>query len=170
MNPNISITDNTTLKRQLLENYLKQQQAADKKYEPSIMSNNDNADTLVVYDPPENMGIEEFKTYLKKWTDLDNFIKKARDLIKEKKKQQLKLSEIITRFMIKNDIEDITSKNFKIKCKVNQVKKAVTQKVLKERITDYFHDNQSECKELIKKVFDDRQIIEKVSLRSLKIS
>lgn len=162
--------DNTTLKRQLLENYLKQQQASDKKYEPSIISNNDNNDTLVVYDPPENMGIEEFKAYLKKWTELDTFIKKARDIIKEKKKQQVKLSEIITKFMIKNDIEDITSKNFKIKCKVNQVKKPVTQKVLKERITDYFQNNQSESKELIKKVFDDRQVVEKVSLRSLKIS
>lgn len=166
-----STIDNTTLKRQLLENYLKQQQASDRKYEPSVVSNNDNNnDTLVVYDPPENMGIEEFKIYLKKWTELDAFIKKARDIIKEKKKQQVKLSEIITKFMIKNDIEDITSKNFKIKCKVNQVKKPVTQKVLKERITDYFQNNQSESKELIKKVFDDRQVIEKVSLRSLKIS
>lgn len=119
---------------------------------------------------PENITLEEFRTYVKKYLELDNYIKKAREIVREKRKQKDKLSEVISKFMIKFNIEDLKTKDGCIRCKVGYVKAPVNQKAIKEKITDYFKNNENECKEVIHKVFEEREKVEKVSLRRLKIS
>lgn len=119
---------------------------------------------------PENITLEEFRTYVKKYLELDNYIKKAREIIREKRKQKDKLSEVISKFMIKFNIEDLKTKDGCIRCKVGYVKAPVNQKAIKDKITDYFKNNENECKEVIHKVFEEREKVEKVSLRRLKIS
>lgn len=139
-----------------------QQQAATSQSIPST-----DTDLMVL---SENITLEEFRTYVKKYLELDNYIKKAREIIREKRKQKDKLSEVISKFMIKFNIEDLKTKDGCIRCKVGYVKAPVNQKAIKEKITDYFKNNENECKEVMHKVFEERDKVEKVSLRRLKIS
>lgn len=152
-------------KREILGSYLNQQQSQVVGARPS---NEEESRELVVI--PENITLEEFRSYVKRYLELDNYIKKAREVIRDKKKQKDKLSEIISKFMIKFNIEDLNTKDGRIRCKVGYVKSPVNQKVIKEKITDYFKNNENECKEIITKVFEERDKVEKVSLRRLKIT
>lgn len=129
---------------------------------------------LVMINPDEalneNITLEEFKEYVKKWFELDNMIKKAQEAIKERKKVRDKLSVLISRFMCKYDIEDLNTKEGRIRCKVKQVKEPVNKKAVIQKITDYFKDDEGKKNEIMTKIYDERNMVEKVSLRRLKIS
>lgn len=164
--------ENIVMKRQLLENYLKQQ-SVDHQHPmaQSVTSDQPNDNLLVLYNEiPENISLEEFKNYVKKWLEYDNFIKKARDVVKEKRKSRDKLTEIITKFMCKYNIEDLNTKEGRIRCKTSVVKAPVNQKVVKQRITDYFKENEHQKNDILHKIYEEREAVEKVSLRRLKIS
>jgi hypothetical protein len=121
----------------------------------------------------EQTSLEEFREYVKKYIELDTWIKKAQEVLKEKKKQKDKLSEVITKFMLKYDIEDLNVKSAgKIVCKVRQVKKPVSQKDIKTKLTDYYKNENEVDKgnQIIQKVFEERPMIEKASLRRIKIT
>lgn len=157
-----------TLRRQMMENYLRQQQSAET--EPSITSEA-NQNALVLYNEiPENISMDEFKKYVKKWFECDNFIKKARELIKEKKKMKDKLSEVLTKFMCKYDIEDINTRDGRIVCKTKSVKAPVNKKVIEQKISDFFKNDENKKNEIIHKIYDEREAVEKVSLRRLRIT
>lgn len=156
------------LKKQLMQNYLSQQNTLIPSAAGSIATE-ENA--IVLYNELlENITLDEFKKYVRKWFEYDNFIKKAQLVIKEKRQQRDRLSEVITKFMIKYDIEDLNTKEGRIRCKTGYKKAPVNQKVVKERITDYFKTNEQEKVRILEKVFEDRGKIEQVSLRRLKIT
>lgn len=172
---------NEQLKRQMLDSYLRQQQ---QQYvqtpTPSVVSDAvrghntkgvDDMNTLVPYDGnPENITLAEFKQLVKRWLEFDNFIKKAREVIKEKRKQRDELTETITKFMHKYNIEDLNTKEGRIRCKTAVVKAPISQKVVKQRITDYFKDNENQRNEVLHKIYEEREQVEKLSLRRLKIT
>jgi hypothetical protein len=156
-----------TIKKQMLQNYLQQQNINTPTPSGSVIGDT----SLVVYnDPPENITLEEFKNYVKRWLDCDNFIKKAQEAIKEKRKYRDKLNEVITKFMVKYNIEDLNTKEGRIRCKQTYKVAPVNQKIIKERITDYFSTDIEKKNEILSKVFENREKIEQVSLRRLKIS
>ena len=159
-----------TMKRQMVENYLKQQHSSFETASTLSETESQAGGSLVVYKEAENISLDEFKSYVKKWLELDNFVKRAKEAIKEKKKAQDKLSQIITNFMCKYDIEDLNTKDGRIRCKTQTVKAPVSQKVIKQKITDYFKDNENDKQEFFKKVYEERETVEKVSLRRLRIS
>ena len=150
------------LKRQLVENYLKQQSAME--------TSSESDGHVVLYDHAENISLEEFKNYVKKWLEMDNFVKRAKEAIREKKKIQDKLTQVITKFMCKYNIEDLNTKEGRIRCKTLVVKAPVSQKVIKQKMTDYFKDNDYEKDNFFRKVYEEREKVEKVSLRRLRIS
>jgi hypothetical protein len=119
---------------------------------------------------PENISIEDFSNLVKKWIELDNWIKKSQEIAKQKRKQKDKLSELITHYMTKYNIEDLNTSEGKIRCKVRYVKSGVNQKVVKEKIAELLKDDEEQCNTLITKIFDDREKVEKVSLRRIKIT
>jgi hypothetical protein len=119
---------------------------------------------------PENISIEDFSNLVKKWIEIDNWIKKSQELAKQKRKQKDKLSEIITHYMTRYNIEDLNTSEGKIRCKVRFVKSGVNQKVVKEKIAELLKDNEETCNTLITKIFDEREKVEKVSLRRIKIT
>jgi hypothetical protein len=116
--------------------------------------------------PHEDITLEDFKNLVKKWIESDAYIKKASEIIREKKKQRDKLSEVITKFMCKYNIEDLNTKEGKIRCKTSYTKYALSQKDIKEKVTNLI----PEKRDMIIKIFDDRPKKEKISLRRLKIS
>lgn len=163
-----------TLKSKLLNTYLNQQQNntsnGKNQNTPSIISDVQENTVVLYNDIPENISLEEFKGYVKKWFEFDNFIKKAKDIIKEKKDSRDKLSTLISKFMCKYDIEDLNTKEGRIRCKTTVVKAPVSQKIIKDKITDYFKENEHQKNDILHKIYDDREKVEKVSLRRLKIT
>ena len=139
-------------KGKLLNTYLQQQQAAAP-----------NETGLVA---AEAISLEDFKNFVKKWLEIDSYIKKAQDIVKEKKKQRNKLAEVITKFMNKYNIEDLNTKEGRIRCKTTYVKTPMSQKEMKEKITTLV----PEKKAIFEQLCDDRPKTQKVGLRRLKIS
>ena len=126
--------------------------------------------SLVAVSNIENITLEEFKKYVEKWLELDNFVKKAQDVIRQKKKARDDLSKVITMFMCKYNIEDLNTKEGRIRCKVATSKAPISQKVIKQRITDYFGVNEEQKQAIINKIYEEREEREKVTLRRLKIT
>ena len=167
-----------TLKKKLLEGYLKQQKGTCSNYAPSVASStgggggggSTSKELVQVDDVPENITLEEFKNYVKKWLEIDNMIKKVQEALKEKRMLRDKLSQVITGFMCKYNIEDLNTKEGRIRCRVSQVKAPLNKRVIKEKITDYFKNDENKKEEFIQKVYEERDKVEKVSLRRLKIT
>lgn len=184
------------MRRQLLDNYLKNQQS---HVSANVQDNNERSETfsdisrissqyirnnpqltsqnnvemmaiVPVQELPDNITIEDFTNLAKKWIEHDNWLRKYQELAKQKRKQKEKLTQIITHYMTKYNIEDLNTTEGKICCKVRHVKSGVNQKVVKEKITEIFKDNEETCNAIISKIFEDREKVERVSLRRIKIS
>lgn len=129
-----------------------------------------NQGALVLAEQADIPGsIEQFREYVRKWMELDNTVKKAQVLIREKRKQRDALSIAISKFMCKYDIEDLNTKEGRIRCKVTQVKAPLNQKVVKEKIASIFQGDEEKSNQIIKKLYEERDTVQKVSLRRLKI-
>lgn len=113
--------------------------------------------------------LEQFREYVRMWLDLDNTVKKAQKIIKEKRQQRDQLSLAISKFMCKYDIEDLNTKEGRIRCKVTQVKAPLNQRAVKEKISSLFEGDEEKSKAIIKKLYEERDTVQKVSLRRLKI-
>lgn len=128
---------------------------------------------MVVYDKKndaDNVSMEEFKQVVKKWFEIDNYIKRVQEVIKEKRTEKNKLSDLIVKFMCKYDIEDLNTKEGRIRCKNVSVKAPVSKQVVKQRIADYFGQDQDKKTEILQKIYEEGEKVEKVTLRRLKIS
>lgn len=208
MQPNRPQIDET-VRRQLLDNYLKNQQLqashspppTSPSFHPSMFQSpfmENQSDTMsesssrrvmhnsivhvnapsissqptanIVTELPENISIEDFSTLVKKWIEIDNWLKKSQEIMKEKRKQKDKLKEVITHYMTKYNIEDLNTSEGKIRCKVQYVKSGVNQKVVKEKIVDLLKDDETTRDTLLQKIFEERQKVEKMSLRRIKIT
>lgn len=123
-----------------------------------------------IEDLPDNISVEDFSVLVKKWIELDNWIKKSQEIAKQKRKQKDKLGEVITHYMCRYNIEDVNTSEGKIRCKVRYVKSGVNQKVVKEKISEVLKDNEETCNTLMSKIFEERDKVEKVSLRRIKIT
>lgn len=119
---------------------------------------------------PDNISIEDFTTLVQKWIELDNWLKKSQEIMKEKRKQKDKLKQVITHYMSKYNIEDLNTSEGKIRCKVQYVKSGVNQKVVKNKIVEFMRENEEQCNALITKIFNEREKVEKMSLRRIKIT
>jgi hypothetical protein len=126
--------------------------------------------SIIPTELPENISIEDFSNLVKKWIELDNWIKKSQEVARQKRKQKDKLTNVITHYMSRYNIEDLNTSEGKIRCKVRYVKSGVNQKVVKEKITEIFKDNQETCNTLMTKIFEERDKVEKMSLRRIKIT
>jgi len=163
------------MNKQLLNTYLTQQadELKSSNHSENNYTNNENSfneSSLVLYNDPEKMSLNEFKILVKKWLELDIFIKKAKEVIKEKKTAQDKLSPLISKFMCKYELEDINTKDGRIRCKTTKVNAPISQKIIKDKIADYFKGNENQKNDILHKIYDEREKIEKVSLRRLKIT
>lgn len=144
----------------MMDKYLQQQAASVVGSVPE--------DSIVQYQ--DNITLEDFRNIVKKWLEFDNAIKRMQETIREKRKAQEKLSEVITRFMCKYNIEDLNTKEGRIRCKTSVKKTPVNQKVVKQKISDYFGQDNEKKEQILNKIYEDRDKKEIVSLRRLKIT
>ncbi len=131
--------------------------------------------TMTVYQNnanKNNLSLEDFKVLVKEWIELDNSIKSLQNGIKEKRVKKNAISEIIVNFMCQYDIEDLNTKDGRIRCKQVVVEKPVSKKQIIER-TDTIIDSKisgnTNKADIIKKLYETEKV-QKVSLRRLKIT
>jgi hypothetical protein len=157
----------------LMNTYLDQQRVLSSSIDTVSVSGSTstiNGPNAMVIANEDTITLDEFKNYVRKWLELDNFVKKAQEVVKEKKKARDEFSKVITKFMCKYNIEDLNTKEGRIRCKVGYVKAPVNQKLIKQRISDYFSNEEEKKQEILSKIYDERNTAEKVTLRRLKIS
>lgn len=150
-------------KEALFNNYLDQQatQAADGggNHEEGILQ-------TVADNAPSGNDLEEFKGKVRQWMEIDNTVKRLRSVIKERNNAKQELTKYILAFMGKFNIEDLNTKEGKLRYKVSTVKAPVSKQALKERLIEN-HSVEKSAAELATAVFDVRGTVEKHSLRRL---
>ncbi len=124
---------------------------------------------MVLYKDPNTITMDDFKQLVKKWFELDNYMKQAQQVIKDKRKEKLQISQVIMAFMCKYNIEDLNTKEGRIRCKAVQVKTPLNKEFIKQQLIQYVKE-ETKREEVIQKIYEERETIEKTTLRRLKIS
>lgn len=113
--------------------------------------------------------LEEFKIDVKNWLQLDDGVKQLQREIKEQKKVHKELGDKISNFMANNNVEDLNTKNGVIRYTKTLVKTPLSQKAIKEKLTEAFQGNDS-LNNILTEVFDNREKLEKFTLKRINFS
>jgi len=112
--------------------------------------------------------LEEFKTHVKDWLELDNQLKRLAAASKERRKKKNDINLKILEFMGRFNIEDLNTKEGVIRYRKTYVKEPLSQKTIKTKLEELFK-NDLDTFEKVQKIFTEREKIEKTSLRRLKL-
>lgn len=134
----------------------------------SIMNNDIAVDETRMTESMNELMLEEFKKNVQNWMTYDNQMKRLAAASKQLKQKKNELNEKILDFMSKYNIEDLNTKEGVIRYKKTFIKQPLTQKLIKERLNDMFKDNETDL-ERINEIFNNREKVEKTSLRRLKL-
>lgn len=116
---------------------------------------------------PSNEEMEDFKNQVRAWLEYDNTAAKLKQALKERKKAQDALTEKIGAFMSRFNIEDLNTKQGKLRCRIVEVKTPLTQKQIKERLAETLTAHKRP-EEVMSDVFRRDGTVQKVVLRRLK--
>lgn len=125
--------DSDTLKGQLIHNYLNQQLTA-----VGSAPETDGSHALQPMELPDNAVLEEFKQQVRLWIELDNQLQKLQQAAKERKQVRKQLTEKILKFMGKYNIEDLNTKEGKLRYRSAPVKQAVSKAEIKKRLAENY--------------------------------
>ena len=112
--------------------------------------------------------LEEFKSHVKDWLELDNQLKRLAAAAKERRKKKNDINLKILEFMGRFNIEDLNTKEGIIRYRKTYVKEPLSQKTIKTKLEELFKDD-LDTFEKVQKIFTEREKIEKASLRRLKL-
>lgn len=142
----------SSVKNQLIQNYLN--------------TSPDQPDK--VEEMPTQQELDDFKQHVQVWLEYDTAIKKLAEAAKKHKNDMKPHAQKIQEFMRRFNIDDINTKDGKLKCRVSQVKAPIPQAEIKNRLLLNYNPEAS-AEDLTKTIFEkDRQTTEKVSLRRSK--
>ena len=110
--------------------------------------------------------LEEFKQQVKLWCELDTAIKRLQNAIRERKKAQNVMKTKILDFMQRYRVEDLNTRDGVVRYKTAYVKAPLSQRNIRDKLTEYF-TNDPAALGIIRKVFEEREQVEKVSLRRI---
>jgi len=103
--------------------------------------------------------LDDFKTKVKTWLDLDNEIslleKKARELKKIRNKQ---LEPDITKFMNTFNIRDLNTDNGKLKCNQRNTKKALNKNNIRQNLSNVIQDI-NKVDEAMHLILNNREVV-----------
>jgi hypothetical protein len=111
-------------------------------------------------------GLDEFKSDVRTWIELDDSIKMLQISIKERKCAKTHLTNRIIEFMNRHDIEDLNTRSGRIRHKTSYVRTPLSQNTIKTRIESFFSSDDKTTTDLLAMVFN-RERNEKHSLRRL---
>lgn len=146
------------LKNQIINSYLTQQLMAPEPEQTTAIQQ---------IEIPDANALQKFKSHVHNWMEIDNNIKKLQSMIRERNVIKKQLTGEILKFMNRYNIEDLNTKDGKLRYKVVQSKVSPNQKDIEERIKSNY-DKVNNLDELTAIVFEKKQV-EKHSLRRLGI-
>ena len=155
----------------LIRNYAEANQLNNnpqRDFAESIMNNDIALDETRMTESMNELMLEEFKKNVQNWMTYDNQMKRLAAASKQLKQKKNELNEKILDFMSKYNIEDLNTKEGVIRYKKTYIKQPLTQKLIKEKLNDMFKDNETDL-ERINEIFNNREKVEKTSLRRLKL-
>lgn len=110
--------------------------------------------------------IIEFKTHVKSYLDLDDKIKKMNRSLKKLKKQRLESYHDVINFMSEYNIEHCNTKKGVLRCTMRKTKKTPNKTDLEEKLGVFLNDKEK-AQQAIDYIYNNREIVEKMSLRRL---
>lgn len=116
---------------------------------------------------PTNEILEEFKTRVRNWIEVDNNIKKLQMIVREQQALKRQLTTYVLEFMSKYNIEDLNTKDGKLRYKVSVTKAPVTRASIRSRLVEMYGKT-TNIQELIDYAFTSDEKVEKPTLRRLK--
>jgi len=116
----------------------------------------------------DNALLEDFKNQVKIWWELDTAIKRLQIAVRERKKAQNVMNAKILEFMRRHNIEDLNTKDGVLRYKATYVKAPLSQRNIKDKLSEYF-ERDPNAMNILRKVFEERDKVEKVTLRRIKM-
>lgn len=117
---------------------------------------------VATYDP----AIQQFKTYVNAWMELDDIIRKLTATLKEKRELKDKVSNRITDFMTRHSVEDVNLNQNKLRLKVVRTKAPLSQRDIKQRLMENLPEAQQAQ---VESAFSTRTFVERPSLRRIRV-
>ena len=144
-------------------------QTSTSNFAENILQNDVAIDETQLTDSMNELMLEEFKKNVQTWMTQDNQLKRLAAASKGLKNKNKQLYEKILDFMARHNIEDLNTKEGVIRYKKTFVKESLTQKMIKEKLNDIFKDNEDNLVK-VNEIFNNREKVEKTSLRRLKLT
>ena len=144
-------------------------QTSTSNFAENILQNDVAIDETQLTDSMNQLMLEEFKKNVQTWMTQDNQLKRLAAASKGLKNKNKQLYEKILDFMARHNIEDLNTKEGVIRYKKTFVKESLTQKMIKEKLNDIFKDNEDNLVK-VNEIFNNREKVEKTSLRRLKLT
>ena len=110
--------------------------------------------------------INLLKNKVSKYLSIDDKIKKLTLELREAKKEKLLMSNDVLNLMSDYNIEDLNTKNGKLKYTISKTKKAVSKKDLLQKLS-IFLKSSDKANNAMKFIYDNREVVEKVRLKRL---
>ena len=108
---------------------------------------------------------DKLKTDINEYLEIDEQIAALNKAIKERRNRKKVISEQILQNMKNIDINDINVKNGRLVYNVTNTRQTLNRKNLVSGLQLYFNNNEQKALEVAKTILDNRQRIEKVSLK-----
>ena len=140
----------------ILNSLMEQQKQKEEKL--SITENVDNNIEL------NEIEFNQFKSLVKTWLSYDDEIRILQNALKDRRAKKNELTPKVMDFMKNHDIEDLNTKDGKLRCYTSNRKKALTQKDIKHKLLGYFK-NENKGEKCVEYIFGDREIKEVMNLR-----
>lgn len=132
------------------------------------MSEDDHHDESVVVEVPDAVALENFKQQVRTWVELDSSIKKLQAALKERREYKKLLTQKVLDFMAKFNIEDLNTKEGRLRYNVVYVKPSLSQKVIKSKLLDFFANDVATGQNVTNAVFETSERLAKINLKRLK--
>jgi len=157
-NDEIELRDSEILNT-LMEQQMKKEEKEKEKVKVTVTENIDDNQIML------NEGqLNQFKSMVKQWLAYDDEIKVLQNALKDRRAKKNELTPVVMDFMKNHEIEDLNTKDGKLKCYTSNRKKALTQKDIKHKLLGYFK-SENKGEKCVEYVFGDREIKEVMNLR-----
>jgi hypothetical protein len=118
--------------------------------------------------PYDDALLQDFKTDVRTWLELDSTIKRLQSALKDRREAKRQLTERILQFMAEHNIEDLNTKDGRLRYKVTYVRAPLTHVAIRDKLFAYFESNQNAAESLVSVLFGQRERKERSCLRRLR--
>lgn len=114
---------------------------------------------------PDDGSLDAFKADVRTWLETDNSIRLLQASLRERRDAKRALTERILSFMSRYNIEDLSTRDGRLRFQVSYVRAPLSQQAIRARITDFFATDAIAAQELSSAVFGNRERNQRTWLR-----